>query len=115
MSLRLNTRQVGDIAVIDVAGRLTLGEGSGAIREEVQDLLTKGQKRILMNMAEVSYIDSSGIGELVADFTSTTNAGGALKLTGLTRGVKELLRVTKLTNIFEVYEDEASALSSFAS
>jgi anti-sigma B factor antagonist len=115
MSLILNTRHVGDVAVIDVAGRLTLGEGSGAIREEVQGLLTHGQKKILMNLADVSYIDSSGIGELVADFTSMTNAGGALKLMGVSRGVKELLRVTKLTNIFEVHQDEADALSSFAS
>jgi|SRR5271163_1445491 len=115
MSLRLNTRHVGDVAVIDVAGRLTLGEGSGAIREEVQGLLNNGQKKILMNLADVSYIDSSGIGELVADFTSMTNAGGALKLMGISKGVKELLRVTKLTNIFEVHQDEADGLSSFAS
>ena len=115
MSLRLNTRHVGDVAVIDLAGRLTLGEGSGAIREEVQGLLTKGHKKIQMNLADVSYIDSSGIGELVADFTSMTNAGGAMKLVGLSRGVKELLRITKLNNIFEVHQDEAGALSSFPS
>jgi anti-sigma B factor antagonist len=114
MSLKLNTRQVGDIAVIDLSGRLTVGEGSSAIREEVQDLITTGTRKILMNLTEVTYIDSSGIGELVADFTSMSNAGGKLKLTGLTKAVRELLRVTKLTNIFDVHDDEAQALSSFA-
>jgi anti-sigma B factor antagonist len=115
MSLRLNIRRVGEISVIDVSGRLTLGQGSGAIREEVQELLVGGNLKILINLAEVSYIDSSGIGELVADFTSVTNAGGALKLVGLSKGIKELLRVTKLNNIFEVHEDEDLALSSFVS
>jgi anti-sigma B factor antagonist len=113
MSVKLNIRHVGQVTVIDVSGRLTLGEGAGAIREEISDLQTGGTRRLLMNLAEVSYIDSSGIGELVADFTSLQSAGGALKLLGLTKAAKELLRVTKLSSMFEVFDDEADAVRSF--
>ncbi|HWE51292.1 MAG TPA: STAS domain-containing protein [Bryobacteraceae bacterium] len=114
MSLKLTIRQVGDVAVIDLSGRITLGEGSSAIRDEIHDLIASGSRKILMNLADVSYIDSSGIGELVADFTSMANAGGALKLLGLSKGTKMLLKVTKLDSIFDVHEEEAEALGSFA-
>jgi len=105
---------VGDVTVIDVAGRITLGEGSSALREAMRDLVTKGQKKILLNLGEVSYIDSSGIGELVSGFTTVTNSGGNLKLLNLNKRVKDLLQITKLYTVFEVHEDEAAAIRSFA-
>ena len=113
MSVKLNTRQIGDVTVVDVSGRITLGEGPSAIREELRDLTSKGNKKILLNLSEVSYIDSSGIGELVSGFTSVANAGGTLKLLGLTKRVKDLLQITKLYTVFDVHEEEAHAIRSF--
>jgi anti-sigma B factor antagonist len=114
MSLKLNTRQVNDVTVIDVSGRITLGEGSSVIRDAVRDLIASGNKKILLNLGDVSYIDSSGVGELVSGYTSVTNAGGTLKLLNLTKRVKDLLQITKLYTVFDVHEDEAHALRSFA-
>ena len=113
MSVKLTTRQVGDVTVIDVAGRITLGEGSSALREAMKDLVTKGQKKILLNLGDVSYIDSSGIGELVSGFTTVTNSGGNLKLLNLNKRVKDLLQITKLYTVFDVKEDEAAAVKGF--
>src|SRR5579863_3092153 len=114
MSVKLSTRQSGDVTVVDVSGRVTLGEGSSAIRETLRDLTTKGHKKILLNMSEVSYIDSTGIGELVAGFTSAANGGGTVKLLGLTRHVKDVLLVSRLYTVFEAHDDEAHAVRSFA-
>ncbi len=114
MSVKLNTRQVGDVSVVDVAGRITLGEGSSALRDTLRDMVTKNHKKILLNLGEVSYIDSSGIGELVSGFTSVTNSGGQLKLLGLSKRVKDLLQITKLYTVFDVHEEESSAIRSFA-
>ena len=114
MSVKLTTRQVGDVTVIDVAGRITLGEGSSALREALRDLVSKNQKKILLNLGEVTYIDSSGIGELVSGFTTVTNSGGSLKLLNLNKRVKDLLQITKLYTVFDVHEDEAAAIRSFA-
>ncbi len=114
MSVKLTTRQVGDVSVVDVAGRITLGEGSSALRDTLRDMVTKNQKKILLNLGEVSYIDSSGIGELVSGFTSVTNQGGVLKLLGLTKRVKDLLQITKLYTVFEVFDQESSAVRSFS-
>jgi anti-sigma B factor antagonist len=100
--------------VIDVSGRITLGEGSSVIRDAMRNLTTKGHKKILLNLGGVSYIDSSGIGELVAGYISVTNAGGGLKLLGLTKRVQDLLQITKLYTVFDVHEDEAHAVRSFA-
>ena len=94
MSVKLNTRQVGDVTVVDVAGRITLGEGSSALRDTMRELVGKGQKKILLNLGDVTYIDSSGIGELVSGFTTVTNSGGNLKLLGLNKRVKDLLQIT---------------------
>jgi anti-sigma B factor antagonist len=105
---------VGDVTVVDVAGRITLGEGSSALRDLMRDLVGKSQKKVLLNLGEVSYIDSSGIGELVSGFTTVTNSGGALKLLNLNKRVKDLLQITKLYTVFEVHEDEAGAIRSFA-
>mgnify|MGYP003622940781 CR=1 FL=1 len=114
MSVKLTTRQVGDVTVVDVAGRITLGEGSSALRDLVRDMVSKNQKKILLNLGDVSYIDSSGIGELVSGFTTVTNGGGNLKLLNLNKRVKDLLQITKLYTVFEVHEDEAAAIRSFA-
>ena len=113
MSIKLTNRQVGDVTVVDAAGRITLGEGSSALRDMLRDMVAKGQKKILLNLSEVSYIDSSGIGELVSGFTTVTNQGGALKLLGLTKRVKDLLQITKLYTVFDVHEEEAHAVRSF--
>jgi len=114
VSVKLTSRQVGDVSVVDVAGRITLGEGSTALRDALRDMVAKNQKKILLNLGEVSYIDSSGIGELVSGFTSVTNSGGQLKLLGLTKRVKDLLQITKLYTVFDVHEEESSAIRSFA-
>jgi len=104
---------VVDVSVVDVAGRITLGEGSSALRDTMRDMVGKNQKKILLNLGEVSYIDSSGIGELVSGFTTVTNSGGQLKLLNLNKRVKDLLQITKLYTVFDVHEDEAGAIRSF--
>jgi anti-sigma B factor antagonist len=114
VSVKLNTRQVGNVTVIDVAGRITLGEGSAALRETLRDMIAKGQNKILLNLADVTYIDSSGIGELVSAYTTVANTGGQLKLLNLNKRVKDLLQITKLYTVFEVKDDEADAIRSFA-
>ncbi len=114
MSAKLSPRQVGDVTVVDVSGRITLGEGSSNLREGIRELVAKGNKKIVLNLADVSYIDSSGIGELVSGFTTVTNAGGSLKLLNLTKRVKDLLQITKLYTVFDVYDDEPHAVRSFA-
>lgn len=114
MSVKLTTRQVGDVTVIDAAGRITLGEGASAFRDVIRDLAAKGDKKLLLNLSEVSYIDSSGIGEMVSGYTTVTNHGGMLKLLGLSKRVKDLLQITKLYTVFEAFEDEADAVRSFS-
>lgn len=114
MSVKLTTRQVGDVTVIDANGRITLGEGSSTFRDSLRDLTAKGNKKILLNLGDVSYIDSSGIGEMVSGFTSVTNQGGQLKLLNLTKRVKDLLQITKLYTVFEVFDDEAAGVRSFS-
>ena len=93
MSVKLSTRQVGDVTVIDAAGRITLGEGASAFREAIRDVAAKGNSKVLLNLSDITYIDSSGIGELVSGYTTVTNHGGQLKLLGLTKRVKDLLTV----------------------
>jgi anti-sigma B factor antagonist len=112
--VKLTNRQVGDVTVIDANGRITLGEGSSTFRDSIRDLTAKGNKKILLNLGDVSYIDSSGIGEMVSGFTSVTNQGGQLKLLNLTKRVKDLLQITKLYTVFEVFDDEAAAVRSFS-
>ena len=115
MSVKLSTRQVGDVTVIDVAGRITLGEGSSALRDALRELVGKNQKKILLNLGEVSYIDSSGIGELVSAFTTIKNALNCdLQLCHPLRKVSDLLQITKLYTVFDVHEEEAHAVRSFA-
>lgn len=113
MSVTINTRLSGEVTILDVAGKITLGDGSVLLREKVKELSAAGTKNVLLNLEGVSYIDSSGIGELVAAFTSISNGGGALKLLHLTKRVQDLLQITKLYTVFDVYDDEAKAISSF--
>ena len=113
MSMKASTRQVDGITIVDLSGRITLGEGSVVLRDTVKDLLGKGQKKILLNLGDVSYIDSSGIGELVSAFTSVRNQGGDLKLLNLTKKVHDLLQITKLYTVFDVKDDEAVAIAAF--
>lgn len=114
MSVKLTTRQVGEVTVVDAVGRITLGEGASTFRDTLRDLAGSGKKKLLLNLAEVSYIDSSGIGEMVSGFTTVTNVGGQVKLLNLTKRVKDLLQITKLYTVFEVFDDEAAAVRSFS-
>src|SRR5438874_1415000 len=111
--LNIRERQAGDITVLDMDGRITIGEGSVALRSAVRRLLEEGKKNILLNLAGVEYIDSSGIGEFIANYTTVGRGGGQLKLLNLTDKVQDLLVITKLLTVFDVYENEAEALSSF--
>ena len=112
--MKTSTRQVDGVTIVDLSGRITLGEGSVVLRDTIRDLLSKGSKKLLLNLAEVTYIDSSGIGELVSAFTTVRNQGGELKLLNLTKKVHDLLQITKLYTVFDVKDDEASAVVSFA-
>jgi len=114
MSMTFKTREVGGVTIVDLSGKITLGEGGITLREEVRKLLGEGQKKIVLNLAEVNYIDSSGLGELVSAYTAVKNAGGELKLLNLTSKVRDLLVITKLVTVFDVKDDEAAAVSSFA-
>ena len=113
MSMKASVRQFEDITIVDLSGQIKLGEGSSIVRDTVKDLLAKGHKKILLNLADVNYIDSSGIGELVSAFTSVRNQGGELKLLNLTKKVNDLLQLTKLFTVFDVYSDEHTAVRSF--
>jgi anti-sigma B factor antagonist len=113
VSIKLSTRQVDGVTILDLSGRITLGEGSVQLRDAIRDLLAKGQKKILLNLADVNYIDSSGIGELVSAFTTVKNQGGELKLLNLTKKVHDLLQITKLYTVFDVQDDETTAIGSF--
>jgi anti-sigma B factor antagonist len=112
--MNASTRQFDGVTIVDLSGRITLGEGSVVLRDTVKDLLSKGQKKILLNLGDVSYIDSSGIGELVSAFTSVRNQGGELKLLHLTKKVHDLLQITKLYTVFDVKDDEAAAVAAYA-
>jgi anti-sigma B factor antagonist len=106
-------REVGPITIIDLSGRIALGEGSALLRKTIRDLLEDGQTKILLNLGDVNYIDSSGIGELVSGFTAVRNRSGELKLLNLTKKVHDLLQITKLFTVFDVYSDESTAVHSY--
>ena len=114
MSMKFKTREVDGVTILDLSGRITLGEGSGTLRDAVRDLVSKGSNKILLNLGDVDYIDSSGLGELVAAYTAVKNAGGDLKLVNLTKKVSDLLVITKLATVFDVKDDEAAAVASYA-
>ena len=114
MTMKSSTRQVDGVTIVDLSGRITLGEGSTMLRDIVRDMIAKGNNKILLNLGDVTYIDSSGIGELVSAFTTVRNGGGELKLLNLTKKVHDLLQITKLYTVFDIKDDEPSAIKSFA-
>jgi anti-sigma B factor antagonist len=113
LSFRATPREADGTTVVDVSGRITLGDGSTVLRELLRDLAQKGHKHVLLNLADVNYIDSSGIGELVSAYTSLKKQGGELKLLNLTRKVHDLLQITRLYTVFDVHTDEQAAIRSF--
>ncbi|MEA2206432.1 MAG: anti-sigma factor antagonist [Blastocatellia bacterium] len=112
--LNMKERQAGDVTVLDMDGKITIGEGSVALRSAIRRLLEEGKKKVLLNLSGVGYIDSSGIGELVSSYTAIqVKGGGQLKLLNLTQKLQDLLTITKLLTVFDVYESEADALNGF--
>lgn len=111
--LNINERSAGDVTILDLSGKITIGEGSVQLRETVRRLLDAGKKKILLNLGDVSYVDSSGIGELVSSYTTTNNNGGQLKLLNLTKKIQDLLMITKLLTVFETFDNEEAAVASF--
>jgi anti-sigma B factor antagonist len=111
--MKIENRTVGDVHILDCSGKIMLGEGTMAVRNSVREVLKQGGKKIILNLGDVNYIDSSGIGELVSSFTTVTNQGGQLKLLNLTKKIQELLAITKLLTVFSVYNSEQAALASF--
>ncbi|HEX5833046.1 MAG TPA: STAS domain-containing protein [Pyrinomonadaceae bacterium] len=112
--LDVKERQAGDVTILDLRGEVRIGEGSIALRDAIRNLTDTGKKKLLLNLAGVSYIDSSGIGELIANYTTVSRQGGQLKLLKLTDRVQNLLVITKLLTVFDAYDDEAEALKSFS-
>lgn len=113
MALSIATRELDGVTILDLSGRITLGEGSVQLRDAIRELISKGMKNILISLGEVNYIDSSGLGELVSAYTTAKNQQANLKLLNLTKKVKDLLQVTKLYTVFDIYDDEASAIASY--
>ncbi len=113
MSLKISIRHVDNVAVLDLSGRVTLGEAAGSMRDSIKDLVTKDSKNILLNLTEVGYIDSSGLGEMVGAFATVSNRGGRLKLLGLQPRVHDLMQITKLYSVFEIFTDEDAAIKSY--
>ncbi len=111
--MKIEKRIVGDVHLLDCSGKITLGEGTMAVRNTVREVLKNGGKKIVLNLADVNYIDSSGIGELVSSFTTVTNQSGQLKLLNLTKKIQELLAITKLLTVFQTFDDEQAAIKSF--
>jgi len=112
--MTIDTRNVNGITILELHGKVTIGEGSREIREKIRELLESGNKDILLNLGDVSYVDSSGIGELVSSYTTVTNQGGQFKLLHLTKKIRELLAITKLLTVFDSYDDEETAVGSFS-
>jgi anti-sigma B factor antagonist len=111
--LNISERQAGDVTVLDLSGKITIGEGSVSLRGAIRRLIEEGKKKILLNLGKVSYVDSSGIGELVSSFTTINREGGQLKLLNLSQKIQDLMTITKLHTVFDVYDDETVGLNSF--
>ena len=112
--MKIDTRSVNGVTIVDLHGRVTIGEGSREVREKIRELLENGNKDILLNLVDVSYVDSAGIGELVSSYTTVTNQGGQFKLLNLTKKIRELLAITKLLTVFDSFDDETAAVGSFS-
>jgi anti-sigma B factor antagonist len=113
VKLNSSTRQVEGVSIVDLSGRITLGDASAVVRDVINDLLGKGNKKVLLNLGAVDYIDSSGIGLLVSSFSTVRSQGGELKLVNLSKRIGDLLKITKLYSLFDVKDDEAAAVASF--
>ena len=111
--MNITTREVSHVTILDLTGRITLGDETGLLRDTVRQLISAGKKKIVLNLAQVDYIDSSGVGELVSSFTAVRNAGGELKLFSLSKKVHDILQVTKLYTVFDIKDDEFTAVKSF--
>lgn len=111
--MTITTREVSQVTIVDLDGRITLGDETEKLRDTIRQLIASGKKKIVLNLTRVEYIDSSGVGELVSSFTAVRNAGGDLKLFGLTKKVHDLLYITKLYTVFDIKEDEFTAVKSF--
>lgn len=114
MSLSTSMREVNGVVIVDLSGRITLGEASGKLRDTVRDLLSKGNKKILLNLGDVTYIDSSGLGELVSSYTTAANQGAKVKLLNVQKKVDDLLQITKLYTVFDSFTEESKAVSSYS-
>ena len=114
MSFKVSVRHSGNVAIVDLAGKITLGEGCGMVRSTIKDLVSAGTRNILVNLHDVSYLDSAGLGELVGSYATITNLGGQIKLLHAQGKVKDLLAVTKLYSVFVTFDDEGEALRSFS-
>ena len=112
--MQIEERNVGDVLILDVKGRITLGEGDELLKDKVNSLLNQGRKKLILNLAEVPYIDSAGLGEIVRTYTTVSRQGGSLKLLSLTKRITDLLSITKLLTVFETYEAEKDAVQSFS-
>ena len=112
--MKLSSRKVRDIVILDIEGKILLGEGDAEIKQAIDDLLGRGEKNVVLNLAKVPYIDSAGLGEIIRSFTAMRKSGGNLKLLSPNQRLIDLLSITKLVNVFDWYGDEASALASFA-
>lgn len=115
MALSIDEKEMNGVTVLTLAGRVTLGEGSGQLRTKLKDILSQGKTRLVLDLAEVTYIDSAGLGTLVAGFTSAQNQGASLKLANLTKRFTETLNITKLVTVFDVYDTVQDAVNSFES
>jgi anti-sigma B factor antagonist len=112
--MKIDSRIIGDVHILDCSGKITLGEGTMAVRNTVRDILNAGGRKIVLNLAEVNYIDSPGVGELVSTYTTVVNQGGQLKLLCLTKKIREVLAITRLLTVFSVYDSETESIASFA-
>lgn len=111
--MKTTIRKVDKLVILDLKGKITIGTGDVMLREHINKVLDQGEKNIILNMAEVTYMDSSGVGELISSYTSVTRRGGKLKLLNLTGKIKDLLHITQLITVFEIYDSEAEAVASF--
>jgi len=112
--MQISERAVGDVVVLDVKGRITLGDGDEVLKDKVNAVVGKGQKKILLNLADVPYVDSAGLGEIVRTYTTVSRQGGSLKLLNLTKRISDLLAITKLLTVFETFDSEPEAIKSFS-
>jgi anti-sigma B factor antagonist len=112
MSMGLKSRRLDDVTILDLSGRITIGEGTVMLRDALQKLLAEGERKFLVNLEAVDYVDSSGLGELVTSFTTVRNQGGQLKLLNLTKRIRDLLQITKLLTVFETFDSETEAIKS---